>query len=43
MIVQFHVLTGLMLGFEYVASEDTLVIDLLILRVLFSFGESNDY
>lgn len=34
MTIEFYLLTGCMLGFEYVQSEDTFVIDLFIFRFL---------
>lgn len=42
MIIQLHLITGIMLGFEYVDIPDEddrhLVIDFLFLRVLFTWG-----
>lgn len=40
--VDFYLICGAMLGFEWVHSERALVIDLLILRITCSFDDEDD-
>jgi len=39
MLVDFYIISGLMLGFEWVQCEEALVVDFLFIRVTMFFGE----